>query len=192
MESDGICMCTCMQYVIISKELQCLRKNLVKLKKWIPIVYFTPCSTVCMVLEIYLRFHLSYFINIWMKTFLWQVSLLAYDQGFPSLVSVQALLIVNILRNQNPPVFINEPYSATISQNQGTFLSIITVTARDADVTVSRPLRSCFIIRPLRSCFISRPLRSCFNYVYIHVTCKPCNLFCFCVIYPQENIHYYT
>lgn len=66
----------------------------------------------------------------------WQVSLLAYDQGFPSLVSVRALLIVNILRNQNPPVFINEPYSTTISQNQGTFQSIITVTATDADLTV--------------------------------------------------------
>lgn len=64
------------------------------------------------------------------------MSLLAFDQGFPSLVSARALLIVNILRNQNPPVFINEPYSTTISQNQGTFQSIITVTATDADLTV--------------------------------------------------------
>ena len=73
------------------------------------------------------------------------MSLLAYDQGFPSLVSVQALLIVNILRNQNPPVFINEPYSTTISQNQGTFQSIITVTATDADITVSKLPTECAI-----------------------------------------------
>ncbi|KAK3089813.1 hypothetical protein FSP39_006721 [Pinctada imbricata] len=65
----------------------------------------------------------------------YNISLVASDLGFPSLSSVTALLIVNILRNQNPPVFINEPYSTVISQNLGVFSSVITVTATDADST---------------------------------------------------------
>lgn len=57
---------------------------------------------------------------------------MAFDGGSPA-KSASALLIVNILRNQFPPRFVNEPYSRTIDRNEGTSTNIITVTATDDD-----------------------------------------------------------
>ena len=55
------------------------------------------------------------------------------DLGFPTLMGTSTLT-VNILRNQNPPEFIDEPYSVTIDRNQAVGSNIYRVTAVDIDV----------------------------------------------------------
>ncbi|GFN78435.1 protocadherin fat 4, partial [Plakobranchus ocellatus] len=56
-----------------------------------------------------------------------------FDSGFPVLTGETATVIVNVIRNQNPPVFISEPYATQLSQNSFPGTSVITVTATDAD-----------------------------------------------------------
>ncbi|RUS85645.1 hypothetical protein EGW08_006591, partial [Elysia chlorotica] len=57
-----------------------------------------------------------------------------FDSGSPVLTGETATVIVNVIRNRNPPVFINEPYATAVSQNSFPGTSIYTVTATDADV----------------------------------------------------------
>ena len=45
---------------------------------------------------------------------------------------------INILRNNNPPVFINEPYSVSLTSAVSVGTSLFTVTATDADTRVGR------------------------------------------------------
>ena len=61
--------------------------------------------------------------------------MIATDLGYPTLTG-DATLTVNILRNQEPPVFINEPYEVTIDRNQNVGANIFRVTATDDDVQV--------------------------------------------------------
>ena len=55
------------------------------------------------------------------------------DLGFPTLTGASTLTI-NILRNQNPPEFINEPYSVAIDRNQAVGSNIFRVSAIDIDI----------------------------------------------------------
>lgn len=48
-----------------------------------------------------------------------------------------ATVTINVIRNQNTPYFINEPYSRLIQENLPTGTSIYQVTARDNDSPVS-------------------------------------------------------
>ncbi|GFR89571.1 protocadherin Fat 4 [Elysia marginata] len=64
----------------------------------------------------------------------YQLTIEARDRGTPELVSIiPATVLINVGRNQNPPVFINEPYGRTISQSVSAGDSIFRVTAVDAD-----------------------------------------------------------
>ncbi|WAQ96421.1 FAT4-like protein [Mya arenaria] len=65
------------------------------------------------------------------------VTIIAQDGGFPSCQD-NATVIVNILRNQFPPVFDNELYSKTIVCNEAVNTNLLTVSATDADTRVSQ------------------------------------------------------
>ncbi|WAQ95445.1 FAT4-like protein [Mya arenaria] len=67
----------------------------------------------------------------------YNVSLIARDNGIPSL-SANGTLIVNILRNQFPPVFVNEPYRRTIDRNlaEGSLIDSVTATDRDTQYDI--------------------------------------------------------
>ncbi|XP_035826841.1 protocadherin Fat 4, partial [Aplysia californica] len=56
-----------------------------------------------------------------------------FDNGNPTLFGPQATVVVNVIRNQNPPIFINEPYEAQLAQNAFIGVSVAQVTATDAD-----------------------------------------------------------
>ncbi|XP_046579033.1 protocadherin Fat 4-like [Haliotis rubra] len=80
--------------------------------------------------------------NVYLRTSLigttsnsYELSLVATDQGSPALSSTPAKLIVNVIRNVNPPIFTMEPYTQNISQNVVTGFQVITVLATDADLT---------------------------------------------------------
>ena len=60
---------------------------------------------------------------------------MAADLGYPTLTG-DATLTVNILRNQEPPIFLNEPYSVQVERNQGIGSNIFRVTATDDDLQV--------------------------------------------------------
>ena len=64
-----------------------------------------------------------------------KASLVAQDNGSP-MRSGNATLIVNILRNKFPPIFVDPP-SVTINRNQGVGSNIYQLTATDADIQVS-------------------------------------------------------
>jgi hypothetical protein len=66
-----------------------------------------------------------------------QLSVVVSDTGVPSLTSSQrASVIINVIRNQFPPNFINTPYATTVNRTifQGT--TIFTVSAVDQDTQV--------------------------------------------------------
>jgi len=64
-----------------------------------------------------------------------QVSIVARDGGVPPL-SVQGLVVVNILRNRNPPFFLSEPYTRSVDRNLATGTFILQVSADDLDTQV--------------------------------------------------------
>ena len=77
-----------------------------------------------------------------------QLILSAVDGGTPQLsASISATVIVSVLRNQNPPQFFNTPYSRSIQGNQATGVSIIAVTASDADANLNNNVSAnfCFL-----------------------------------------------
>lgn len=62
----------------------------------------------------------------------------AYDLGLPQRTSAnQATVRINVIRNQNCPVFNNLPADITISQSQVTNTRVYNVSATDADPAVS-------------------------------------------------------
>lgn len=66
-----------------------------------------------------------------------QLSIVVSDTGVPPLTSSQrASVIINVVRNQFPPNFINTPYATTINRTvlQGT--TVYTVSAVDQDIQV--------------------------------------------------------
>ena len=64
------------------------------------------------------------------------MTIAARDGGNPSLVSQNIQVIINVIRNDNPPVFINEPYTVNIASSQVAGAFVIQVTATDADISV--------------------------------------------------------
>ena len=75
-----------------------------------------------------------------------QLILSAVDGGTPQLsASISATVIVSVLRNQNPPQFFNTPYSRSIQGNQATGVSIIAVTASDADANLNNNVSAIFL-----------------------------------------------
>ena len=70
-------------------------------------------------------------IDIW---YYFQMNVLARDFGTPQLQTVSAAVVtINVVRNDNGPVFQNIPYNRGISQNTVSGTSVFQVTATDAD-----------------------------------------------------------
>jgi len=62
----------------------------------------------------------------------------AYDLGIPQRTSnTDATVRINVIRNQNCPVFNNLPADITISQSQNTNTRVYNVSATDLDTAVS-------------------------------------------------------
>ncbi|KAJ8318063.1 hypothetical protein KUTeg_003154 [Tegillarca granosa] len=62
------------------------------------------------------------------------LSVRAFDQGSPVLTATANVPVnINVVRNNNPPVFINTPYARSISKDTQIGSSIFRVTATDAD-----------------------------------------------------------
>lgn len=68
-----------------------------------------------------------------------QITVSLRDNGLPTPRSSQsnAVVTVNILRNENPPIFFNTTFSAQIFETVPAGTSVAQVTASDADVNVS-------------------------------------------------------
>ena len=66
------------------------------------------------------------------------MSVIARDGASPPRTSNAVQVTINILRNNNPPVFVNEPYSTSVTAAVSTGISLFSVTATDADTRVSR------------------------------------------------------
>ena len=72
-----------------------------------------------------------------------QFQVVASDLGTPSLTaSPSATVVINVQRNRNPPIFVNEPYSTSVNFNAAPGTSVFPVLADDADTVVSN-CRSC-------------------------------------------------
>ena len=71
------------------------------------------------------------------KHFLLQYTVYAQDLGTPQRTSQNILVTIRIQRNNFPPVFINEVYTADITNNFFSGSNIIQVTATDQDQIVS-------------------------------------------------------
>ena len=73
-----------------------------------------------------------------------QLTVRAYDLGSPRAESPQfATVRINVIRNDNCPVFSNLPNSITISQSTSQFTPVYNVTAFDSDPVVSPLLSAC-------------------------------------------------
>lgn len=64
-----------------------------------------------------------------------QISVRASDQRNPVGID-DSVVVVNIIRDQNPPVFISEPYEVSVLDSQTLNTSIFTVRAVDQDLRV--------------------------------------------------------
>lgn len=61
-----------------------------------------------------------------------QLRVTAFDTAVQSQVA-EALVSVNMIRNENPPIFINEPYQTTLTESESLGSSIYKISATDAD-----------------------------------------------------------
>jgi hypothetical protein len=61
----------------------------------------------------------------------------ARDLGTPQLSSVPVEVTIFVVRNNNPPVFLNLPYTTQIEETSNIGRSVYRVTTTDADVQVS-------------------------------------------------------
>ncbi|KAH3873286.1 hypothetical protein DPMN_036518 [Dreissena polymorpha] len=64
--------------------------------------------------------------------YLLQLTFRACDSGLPQRCA-NSTGTINVLRNQFPPIFRNEPYSRTIQDTAVVGSSVLTITATDAD-----------------------------------------------------------
>ncbi|XP_076458559.1 protocadherin Fat 1-like [Babylonia areolata] len=64
------------------------------------------------------------------------VNVIASDNAPSPRSSAPVKVTINILRNNNPPQFINEPYSASFTSSIAVGTSLLTVTATDSDLRV--------------------------------------------------------
>ena len=67
------------------------------------------------------------------KTSMYNLTVRAHDRGFPPQSSVQYIVVHILDENDNPPVMNPAHYSAIIPENASIGLSVVTVTATDAD-----------------------------------------------------------
>jgi hypothetical protein len=66
-----------------------------------------------------------------------QMYVRAYDRGIPALTATSLVQVfINVFRNNNPPRFINAPYTTTISRDQTVNANIFQVSAVDNDNNV--------------------------------------------------------
>lgn len=80
-----------------------------------------------------------------------QFSIYAFDKGNPSRRSLlPAQVTINVLRNQNPPIYTNLPKEIEIEETESANTVIYTVTATDAD-PVSRTIMHIELLE-LKSC----------------------------------------
>lgn len=67
-----------------------------------------------------------------------RLSVTATDNGIPNRSSTfNAIVTINIIRNENDPFFVNTPYITTIPETTTLGSLVLTVTARDNDNIVS-------------------------------------------------------
>ena len=64
-----------------------------------------------------------------------KISVRASDQRIPERVD-DSVVVVDIIRDRNPPQFIREPYQVQINDNQALNQTIYTVSAVDQDLKV--------------------------------------------------------
>lgn len=84
---------------------------------------------------------ISFCLNLFEFFFL-QLILQAADSGSPSLSDTE-ILIVNVQRNLNDPVFRDLEYSITIDETQQVGSSILAVSATDSDTKVHIIMENC-------------------------------------------------
>ena len=76
-----------------------------------------------------------------------QLFVAAVDQGIPSRsATVDATVRITVTRNQNSPIFFNEPYAVTIRESESVGTSIYSVTVNDADTVVSDEASVCVCV----------------------------------------------
>lgn len=68
-----------------------------------------------------------------------QMRVTARDLGTPQLSSVPIEVTIFVVRNNNPPVFVNLPYTTQIEETSNIGRSVYRVTTTDADVQVRFP-----------------------------------------------------
>lgn len=56
----------------------------------------------------------------------------AFDTAVQSQIA-EALVSINMIRNENPPIFVNEPYTTTVPESISLGSSIYKISATDAD-----------------------------------------------------------
>lgn len=69
--------------------------------------------------------------------FLLQFEVLAQDRGRTSLTSQPSPVVIDILKNQNPPVFSQSQYTAAFNEDEPVGYTVIRIAASDADTVVS-------------------------------------------------------
>lgn len=70
------------------------------------------------------------------------LSLTARDNAISNKLSMQASISINVLDVQDQiPVFVNAPYSATIDENMAPGVSVLTIAAQDGDSQNPRPIQ---------------------------------------------------
>ena len=66
-----------------------------------------------------------------------QFEVVAKDRGRTSLTSLPSPVVVDIIKNQNPPVFSQSQYTAAFSEDEAVGYTVIRIPASDADTEVS-------------------------------------------------------
>ena len=64
--------------------------------------------------------------------------MLASDQRVPERTSISNVTI-NVIRDAAAPIFLDEPYFASVTENAANGTSVYSTSAVDADLRVSRP-----------------------------------------------------
>ena len=88
-------------------------------------------------IEIVISISLFSLCYIWsISFFLLQFQVRAFDDGKPG-KTTDVACIVNVAWDKNDPVYENTPYTQTITENVNTGFSVLSVSATDADLSVS-------------------------------------------------------
>lgn len=85
-----------------------------------------------------------------------QFQVVATDKGRTPLLSLPASVSIDVIKNQNPPVFVNKPYNRTVNENTPVGNTIIRISAVDVDTRVRIPL----LFEEKLSCFPCEALSS--------------------------------